>query len=54
MVLIGFSHVVGYWHGLEGCGILYGSVVDSMYTNELWMYNCGNCINAFRIICGYI
>ena len=29
--LVGFSHVVGYLHGLGVCGILYGRVKDSMY-----------------------
>ena len=27
VVLVGFSNVVGYWHGLEGCGILYCRVL---------------------------
>ena len=47
--LVGFSHVVGYWHELGGCGILYCLVMDSMYINELWIYNCGDYINALTI-----
>ena len=50
MDLVGFSHVVGYWHELGGYGILYCYVIDSMYINELWMHHCGDDNNAI-IIC---
>ena len=46
MDLEGSSHVVGYKHELGGCGILYCHVIDSMYINELWMYNFGDDNNA--------
>ena len=39
-----FLHVAEDWHGLAGYGVLYCHVVDSMYINLLWIYNCGNCI----------
>ena len=32
VVLVGFSHVVGYWHGLEGFGILYCCVLRTRCT----------------------
>ena len=33
---LGFSHVVGYWHELGGCGILYYRVVTPRFT----LINC--------------
>ena len=44
--LVGFSHVVGYWHKLRGCMILYCCIIGSMYIHKLWIYNCGDYINA--------
>ena len=49
---MGFSYVVGYWHGFEGQRILYCRVVNLMYINELWLYNCGDYMNALKIVCG--
>ena len=49
VVLVGFSYVVGYWHGLEGQRILYCRVVNLMYINELWLYNCGDYMNALKL-----
>ena len=33
-------------------GLLDCRVIDSMYINELWMYNCGDDNNALKIVCG--
>ena len=48
VVLLGFSHVVEYWHGLEGCGILQSRVVRPQYT----LNNCAMAtefLNAVRV-----
>ena len=36
--------------GIEG--LVYCRAMDSMYINELWLYNIGDYVNNLRIICG--
>ena len=54
MVLVGFSLVVKGSHRPAGYRILYYCTVDSMYIRSLWIYNCGDCINALTCVCHQI